>query len=105
MRVIFGIISALGCIVAFGSTAFAGGISVAIYFVDLTGATAPDPKFLACGDPGRAGPFMSAGTAIEWRGEFLDQSLQSPDRIIGAMSTDDGVCTRMPWYHDNEWHQ
>jgi hypothetical protein len=91
--------------IALVPTIIAGEISVAIFFVDLTGVASPEPKYLACGDSSRAGPFMSAGTAIEWRGEFLDPSVQSPDRIIGAWNTDPGVCSTGAWFHDGSWHQ
>jgi hypothetical protein len=60
--------------------ASAQGLQVALFFVDLTGVSA-DTKFFACGDHSRAGPFMSAGTAIEWRNDFPDASVRSPDRI------------------------
>jgi hypothetical protein len=77
-------------------------ISVAIYLVDLTGMSA-DPKYYACGNPQLAGPFMSAATAIEWRNEFLQS--QDTDRIIATWNTESGVCSKSPWFHDNEWHQ
>jgi hypothetical protein len=94
-----GALFALGFLLASPASA---DISVAIYFVDLTGMSA-DAKFYACGNPALAGPFMGAATAIEWRNEFLQN--QDTDRIIATWNTEPGVCSTSPWFHDNEWHQ
>lgn len=78
------------------------GLYVKIFFVDLSGRNVDD-KFYACGNAGLAGPFMSGGTAIKWRNEFL----QSDDfnLIKSAWNTDPDVCSTNPWFHDTEWHQ
>ena len=61
-------------------------LKVSLFFVDITGCSV-DPSFYACGDATFAGPFMSGGSAIEWRDEFC------PDGDISQRWSDEpGVC-------------
>ena len=66
-----------------------GSLSVALFFVDSLMPV--ESQYQACGATSTAGPFMSAGSATEWRNVF------SPDATISsAWSTDDGVCNDQP---------
>lgn len=72
---------------------------VTIYFVNITGHQI-DEKFWACGESSVAGPFMSGGTAIDWRNEFADGA-----DVYSQESSDPGVCLPPPaWYYEHgEW--
>lgn len=75
-----------------------GGIQY--FFINVTGQqVAPNVQpddYEACGDEDRAGPFLSAGSAIEWRDQFCPAG-----KIEWGFTNDPGVCTTDPISNQN----
>lgn len=74
--------------------------SVTLFFVDIVGFQV-DPFYYACQDSKASGPFMSGGSAIEWRDEYAQGA-----RVYSKPSTDAGVCPGPPLYKGADgWHR
>lgn len=62
-------------------------LEVFLSFVDISSESV-DPFYYACGDPTVAGPFMSGGSAIDWRDQFCPTA-----QVFSRSNAEDGVCT------------
>ena len=75
-------------------------IKVTLFFVNIGGFAVAD-SYYACGDANTAGPFMSGGSAIEWRDVFAPGA-----EVFSALNTDPGVCQPPALMRDtNGWHR
>jgi len=89
------VVATLGILVSLVGGASSQDLSVALYFVDISGQ-AINPKYYACNDSSLAGPFLSAGSAIEWRDEIISDGVA----IISHWNNEPNVCTGPPLMHD-----
>jgi hypothetical protein len=80
-----------------------GDISVVYYFIDVSGqevALNVEPAdYHACGEPNVAGPFLSSGSAIDWRDKFCPEG-----QCLTKPGDDPNTCTTSPIYsEDGSW--
>ncbi len=77
-------------------------LAVRLFFVDISGRSV-DAAYYACGDDRLAGPFMSGGSAIDWRNQFAGGDAQ----VIGHWSNEDAVCKGPPLFYDTSkgWYR
>ena len=71
-----------------------GNLRVALYFVNIGGLEV-DLFYYACGDSGLAGPFMSAGSADDWRDQFAGGA-----EVVLHWNDEADICTGPPLFAD-----